>query len=71
MDPSDTSLYDILGIHWPCGGDGNDYAALVGQVCNAYIDTTDLFTLNVLVRNASTLEPERYVKNIYTICLRC
>lgn len=70
VDPGDTSLYDILGIHWPCGGDGNDYAALAGQVRDAYMDTADSFTPNVLVRNAGTLNPERYVENIHTTCAR-
>lgn len=70
VDPGDTSLYDILGIHWPCGGDGNDYAALVGQVRDAYMDAANSFTPNVLVTNAGTLKPERYVENIHTTCPR-
>lgn len=70
VDPGDTSLYDILGIHWPCGGNGNDYAALVGQARDAYMNTADSFTPNVLVTNAGTLKPERYVENIHTTCPR-
>lgn len=61
LEPSDAGLYDILGIQWPCGSAGNDYAALRDQVRDAYQDTAQSFTPNVLVTNAGSLQPDRYV----------
>jgi hypothetical protein len=55
---NEASLYDILGIQWPCGSGGDNYDALEGQARDAYMQATESFPPYLLVSNA------RYVEHV-------